>query len=56
MIGMNFQETRLKMKHVMKGRNSLLWTCKGGRKGALLGVAEGMKEGLTEAGIFVLGE
>lgn len=58
MIGkyMNSQKTKLKMKHVMRGRNSLLWTFKGGRKGVLLGVAEGVKEGLTETGISVLGQ
>lgn len=58
MIGksMNSQKTKLKMKHVTRGRDSLLWTFKGGRKGVLVGVAEGVKEGLTETGIFVLGQ
>ena len=40
----------------MRGRDSLLWTFQGGIKGVLMRVAEGMKEGLTETGIFVLGQ
>ena len=42
------------MKHDMRGTYSLLWTFRGARNDGLLGVAEGVKEDLTEIGIFVL--
>lgn len=51
---MNFSETRLKMKYDVRGTNSLLWAFRGGRNDGLLAAAEGVKEGLTEIGVFVL--
>lgn len=50
----NFSKTRFKIKHDIRGTNSLLWTFRGGRNEGLLGVAQVVKEGLTEIGIFVL--
>lgn len=50
----NFSKTRFKIKHDIRGTNSLLWTFRGGRNDGLLGVAQVVKEGLTEIGIFVL--
>lgn len=51
---MNFPTTRLNMKHDMRGAHSLLWTFRGVRSDGLLGVAQGVKEDLTEIGTFVL--
>lgn len=48
----NFFKTRLKMKHDIRGTNSLLWTFRG--TNGLLGGTQEVKEGLTEIGIFVL--